>query len=71
MERFSENLRSIMSDKGITQQRLSDAARVPRPNISRILCGEENVTLERAERLAKAVGFTLSEILSEKFPVSA
>jgi plasmid maintenance system antidote protein VapI len=37
-----------------------------RPNISRILAGKEQVTLERAGRIAKALHLDLADLISTK-----
>lgn len=71
MDVFARNLGKRMKACGMTQSEVAKLARTPRPNVSRILHGRENVTLERAERIASAVGCTLAELISEDFSESA
>lgn len=64
MNVFSANVRRHLDLRGLTIQDLSDASGIARPNLSRILHGHENVTLERAERIASALDVTLAELVT-------
>ncbi len=63
MDVFSENVKKAMASAGVTQSALSERSGISRPNISRILNGKERVTIDRAERIAKALGKKLSKLL--------
>jgi UDP-N-acetylglucosamine 1-carboxyvinyltransferase len=65
MNTFRKNLRAAMRRRGMTQQQLADAVGTSQPAISRILSGRESLTLDRAERIAVAVGISLSELFSD------
>lgn len=71
MDTFVEQLRATMAERNISQGALAELTGIAQPNISRILNSGENVTLNRAEKIATALGFTLSEFLSENLIVQA
>ncbi len=64
MEIFSENVRRHLKLRGATIQWLATASGIARPNLSRILHGKENVSLERAEVIARALQVSLSEMVT-------
>jgi transcriptional regulator with XRE-family HTH domain len=63
--RFGTNLRKIRLDKSISQERLADLAGLHRTYISSVERGERNVTLETIERLAKALGISMSKLMPD------
>lgn len=63
---FRHNVRFIMDRDGITMQALAERVGTSRPGISRILSGQDGVTLNRAERIAKALGEPLFALLGER-----
>lgn len=65
MNRFKLNLKHAMAEKGISQAHLADVLDVKPSAISRMLTTDEGITIERAEKLASAVGMTLSALFSE------
>lgn len=64
--RFGMALREQRKHLGATQSDLSAATGLSRSYISEVECGRENISLERAERLAQAVNSTLSDLLRER-----
>lgn len=58
-----------MDESNITITELAERVGTSRSAMSCILSGRDGVTLERAERIAKSLGVSLSEILGEKFSV--
>lgn len=64
MKVFSENVRRHLKLRGATIQWLADQSGIARPNLSRILHGRENISLERAEIIANALQVSLSELVS-------
>jgi len=64
-ETFRVSVRKSMDDKGVTIQKLADTIGTSRPSMSRILSGGENVSLERAVRIADALETCVSELLGE------
>lgn len=71
VQRFVENLRLAIKFRDTTITAVAEAAGIARPNLHRILRGEENVTLDRAEKIAVALHMDLEDLLSGKFPIAA
>jgi len=68
MENFIHNLKCVMADRGIRQIDLAAMTGIKQPNISKILNGGEQVSLERGEKIALALGFpSLGAFIVEKF----
>lgn len=63
--RFGAGLRKIRLGKGISQERLADLAGLHRTYISSVERGERNVTLQTVEKLAKALGTSMSRLMSD------
>ncbi len=63
MECFIENITHIIEARGISQSELARRSGISIPNMNRILRGKEGVTLERAERIADALGKKLQDLL--------
>lgn len=70
-ERFRKNVRRLMDDRELTITELAEAVGTSRPGLSRILSGQDGVTLERAERIAKALKISLPDLLEENFLILA
>lgn len=70
MNHLQNNVRKLLADRGLSQGELATAAKISRPNLNRILQGKEKVTIERAERIAKALKISLPELLSENLEMS-
>ena len=64
-EVFRLSVRKEMDDRGITITALAKAVGTSRSGMSCILAGKDNVTLERAGRIAKAIGVPLSDLVDE------
>jgi transcriptional regulator with XRE-family HTH domain len=63
--RFGINLRKIRLDKNISQEKLADLAGLHRTYVSSVERGERNVTLQTVERLAKALGVSMSKLMPD------
>jgi ribosome-binding protein aMBF1 (putative translation factor) len=63
---FRRRLRKAMEENNISQRELAKRAKTGYSGINRILQGEQTPTLEVADRLADAVGKTLTELLPKK-----
>lgn len=72
-EIFRVNLRAIMVERGLSIQELANLVGTARPNMSRILSGGEGLSLDRAERMAEALGVPLTTLITsvEKVAQSA
>lgn len=66
MKIFIENIRHTLQLKGITQKQLADSLGVSAPAISSIMRGKEGVTIDRAAKIANALGVPLADLFSEK-----
>lgn len=64
-ERFGAALRARRIALSKTQQELAKAVRMNRTYLSEVENGHENISLERAERLAHALNCKLSDLLGE------
>ncbi len=64
---FRKNVRAALDAQDMTITELSVRVGTSRPAISFILSGRDGVGLERADRIAKALGFTVAELLSSDF----
>ena len=64
--RFGIALRTKRKQMGMTQAELAQATGIARTYISEVECGRESISLERAEKLAQAVGGKLSELIAEE-----
>lgn len=62
-EAFRRNVRQLMDEREMTITQVAELAKVSRPGVSRILSGDEGVTLARAERIAKVFGVPLPELI--------
>lgn len=65
MQTFILNVERIRKDRGLTQTELADLLGTKQPSISRVLRGEEDITLSRAEAFAKALGVSFAELVLE------
>lgn len=68
-ELFRKNLKTAIRERGTTQSKLAEAVGTSESAISNIISGSQGVTIERADKIAKALDFTLSELLEEKLRI--
>ncbi len=61
--KFGANLRVMRKDKGLSQDRLANAADIDRSYVGRIERGEVNITLEKAYQLASILGCDVRDLL--------
>lgn len=64
-EIFSRNAAGLLRKSGMTQSELGNMLGVTQSCVSQILSGRENLTLDRAERVANCLGVELSVILKK------
>jgi len=62
-----KNLVNFRKKKGWSQKELSDKAGVSQTYISELEAGKKRPTVVIAQKLAAALGITLSELLQEEF----
>ncbi len=63
---FSENIKRIRLENGLSQEVLADLAGLHRTYIGAVERGERNITLLNANKIAEALGVTLSDCLKER-----
>jgi transcriptional regulator with XRE-family HTH domain len=63
--RFGVHLRKVRREKGISQESLADLAGLHRTYVSSVERGERNVTLQTIEKLAKALGVSMSRLMPD------
>jgi transcriptional regulator with XRE-family HTH domain len=63
--RLGSAIRKLRMDAGISQEALAGRAKLHRTTMSEIERGRSNVSIDIAERIARALGVRLSELLAE------
>lgn len=61
--RFGRKLREIRSQKGISQEELAERAGLHRTYVSSVERGERNISIMNIEKLARALGVTLADLM--------
>lgn len=63
MQIFISNLERIRKERNLTQTELADLLGTKQPAISRLLRGEEDITLTRAEKWAELLGVPFADLV--------
>lgn len=63
--RLGKAIRRLRADAGYSQETLADRAKLHRTTMSEIERGISNISVDIAERIAKALGVTLSRLFEE------
>ena len=61
--RFGRKLREVRGRTGISQEKLADRAGLHRTYVSSVERGERNISLQNIEKLAKALGVSMAELM--------
>ncbi len=67
---FSQNVRKSRLAKGLSQEDLAELASLHRNYIGGVERGERNISIDNMEKLAKALGTTIAELVPG-FPSAA
>jgi len=59
---LGDTIRALRKRAGLSQERLAEKADLSPVFISRVECGKENISVDAAMRVAKAVGVRLQEL---------
>jgi transcriptional regulator with XRE-family HTH domain len=62
---FAAHLRRILLAKGLSQEDLAELANLHRTYVGSVERAERNVSIDNMERLAKALGCHISQLLQE------
>lgn len=62
-QRFSYNLRQARLERGISQEELAELADLHRTYVGSVERGERNVSIDNIERLSKALGLDVVDLL--------
>lgn len=62
---FGQSVRRLRIEAGLSQEKLAHRARVSRNFQGSVERGESSLSLEAAERLARALGVRLSQLIAE------
>ncbi|MBI2172435.1 MAG: helix-turn-helix transcriptional regulator [Chloroflexi bacterium] len=62
---FANNIRRLRRCRGLSQEALADTAGLHRTYVGAVERGERNITLLNANRIAEALGVSLSDCLKE------
>lgn len=65
-EIFCQNLKDVVEQRHLKISELAKMVGIARPTMSDIINGKENVTLNRAQRIAQAIEVPLTSLLEEK-----
>jgi transcriptional regulator with XRE-family HTH domain len=63
---FAENLRKLREAKGLSQERLAELAGLHRTYVGSVERSERNISVDNMERLANALGVTVSSLLEKE-----
>jgi transcriptional regulator with XRE-family HTH domain len=63
LKQFGRRLRELRLQRGYSQEKLADLARLHRNYIGMVERGERNITLLNIKKLARALGIEVSELL--------
>lgn len=65
-ERIARNLRASRRAQGISQEALADLSDLHRTYVGSLERAERNVSIDNVERLAKALGLDVSDLLARR-----
>lgn len=63
---FGERLRQLRRDRAVSQEDLAEAAGLDRTYVSSCERGKRNISIENIDRLARALGVPITELM--RFP---
>lgn len=63
--RFGQRLRAVRQRVGVSQEKLADMAELHRTYVSSVERGKRNISIQNIERLARALGVTMAELMPD------
>jgi predicted transcriptional regulator len=67
MKTFLANIDKALTAAGINWSELSKLTGIVAPDLYRLKAGNRNIRIDRAELIAKSIGYELYEMLNPKF----
>jgi transcriptional regulator with XRE-family HTH domain len=64
-QRFSQNVRKLRIEQGLSQEELAELASLHRNYVGGVERGERNISVDNMEKIAKALATTISGLLQE------
>lgn len=61
-EALGKRIKFLRNEIGISQEELADRAEIDRTYITSVECGKRNISIVNIEKIAKALGVTLSKL---------
>ena len=61
-EALGKRIKLLRNEIGISQEELADRAEIDRTYITSVECGKRNISIVNIEKIAKALGVTLSKL---------
>ena len=61
-KRFGKRIRDLRKQQGLSQEGLADAIGIHRTYIGAVERGEQNISIENIERIAKELNVSLSDL---------
>lgn len=61
-EALGKRIKLLRNQMGISQEELADRAEIDRTYITSVECGKRNISIVNIDKIAKALGVTLSKL---------
>ncbi len=62
-----KRIKFLLNQTGMSQEELADRADIDRTYITSVECGKRNVSIVNIEKIAKALGVTLSKLFDFEY----
>ncbi len=63
LKKFGKRVRQLRDERGISQERLGELAKVHRTYVGMIERGEKNITLTNIEKIARALKIEIKDLV--------
>lgn len=65
---MNNHLKKLLSERGISHEKLADIFGISRPTATKIVNGEKEMTISELRKLAEVLGISIDEVLGEQKP---
>jgi len=66
-QKYAKRLRSLRKEAGISQEELAFRAKLDRTYVSSVENGKRNISILNIEKIAKALGISVSDFFMDEF----